>query len=254
MALKILQDRVKSTVRGSIAALGLAAASVAPYGVAVATPAGNAQDFDPVAAYDGRIAFDVLRNGTPVGSHLVTFEKDGRELVASSHMRLSVEMLFITLYRLDYRSVSRWRNNRMAGLQVTVDENGSPFSLSADALSDGNALRVQAGEDSYVARQPVYPTDHWNPGVLTERRVLNTLTGRINEVRIEQRGRELVPTERGPVDATHFAYTGELTTEVWYDDFGRWVRMRFKGSDGSTIEYRCRRCQGDTATEAGDAR
>jgi hypothetical protein len=58
--------------------------------------------------------------------------------------------------------------------------------------------------------------------------------------------REFVDTERGPVMATRYAYHGDLETEVWYDDFGRWVKMRFAGRDGSTIEYVCTLCQGGT--------
>jgi hypothetical protein len=41
-----------------------------------------------------------------------------------------------------------------------------------------------------------------------------------------------------------------LNTEVWYDDLGRWVKMRFNGPDGSAIEYVCRRCQGSDAKKA----
>jgi len=59
-----------------------------------------------------------------------------------------------------------------------------------------------------------------------------------------------VETERGDVFATHYVYSGELDTEVWYDDEGRWVKMRFKGRDGSTIEYVCRRCQGPGPSQA----
>jgi geranylgeranyl diphosphate synthase type II len=59
--------------------------------------------------------------------------------------------------------------------------------------------------------------------------------------------REYVATERGQVPATYYRYTGDLLAELWYDDDGRWVKMRFKGRDGSMIEYVCRRCQGPDA-------
>ena len=57
----------------------------------------------------------------------------------------------------------------------------------------------------------------------------------------------MVATERGPVMATRYAYSGELQTEVWYDECGRWVKMRFAGRDGSIIDYVCRQCQGGGA-------
>ena len=234
---------MRNVLRELPKAFTLILAMIALPGSSAAARIAEIAKFDPISAYGGRIAFDVLRNVTPVGFHTVNFEKDGREVLVSSHMKLSLEMLFITLYRLDYISVSCWRDGQITGVNVSVDDNGTPFSLSAVVPTDGVGLRVQAGADTFFASQPVYPTDHWNPGVLNQIRVLNTLTGRINQVGIEQLGRQTVPTERGSVEATHYAYNGVLKTEVWYDDFGRWVKIRFMGTDGSTIEYRCRRCQ-----------
>ena len=79
-------------------------------GSAAAAPIAEIVKFDPMSAYGGHIEFDVLRNGTPVGFHTVNFEKDGREVLVRSNMKLSLEMWFITLYRLDYISDSRWRD------------------------------------------------------------------------------------------------------------------------------------------------
>ena len=116
-------------------------------------------------------------------------------------------------------------------------------------MRSGDRLRIENTTEFFTASVPLFPTNHWNPEVLRQTRVLNTLTGRINRVRIEPQAQETVATEHGDVPATRYAYTGELETEVWYDDAGRWVKMRFKGRDGSTIEYVCRRCQGGTVVK-----
>ena len=92
-------------------------------------------------------------------------------------------------------------------------------------------------------KSPLFPTNHWNAGVLGQTRVLNTLTGKINNVSILSKGIETVSTENGPIKATRYVYSGDLDNEVWYDDLGRWVKMRFKASDGSTINYVCKSCQ-----------
>jgi hypothetical protein len=114
--------------------------------------------------------------------------------------------------------------------------------LSANRTGKDMSIRSSAGTTEFQGR--LFPTNHWNSNVLHERRVLNTLTGQINKVRIEARQRERVTTERGEIEATRYAYTGELQTEVWYDDMGRWVKMRFAGRDGTPIDYVCQRCQG----------
>ena len=117
-------------------------------------------------------------------------------------------------------------------------------------MSQGNRLRIDNTDEAFTVDLPLFPTNHWNAQVLGQDRVLSTLTGRVNEVRIQPQGRETVATERGDLPATRYTYTGDLETEIWYDDAGRWVKMRFEGRDRSTIEYVCRRCQGGSFSKA----
>jgi len=146
------------------------------------------------------------------------------------------------------------RNDLISNLVETVkgaagQEQAVFGEIAAARAADG--LAVRNGQRSYVTPGQVFPTSHWHGAVVSEQRVLNTLTGLVNEVRIEARGREPVETERGMVAAGRYAYSGDLNTDVWYDDCGRWVKLRFQARDGSTIDYVCRRCQGGVATRAG---
>ena len=204
--------------------------------------ASTGADFDPIVLYGSEISFDVLRKGRPAGSHTVTFERTGHGVFVRSNFELKVDLLFVTVYRFLYRSEALWQEGNLRRLTAEVDDNGSSFSIGANR--DGNSVFVEHGQKTYEVAEPLFPTNHWNPHVLGQERVLNTLTGRINRVTIEPKIREPVTTEWGDVTATRYAYTGDLDTEVWYDDLGRWVKMRFRARDGSTIEYVCRRCQG----------
>jgi len=38
------------------------------------------------------------------------------------------------------------------------------------------------------------------------------------------------------VPATRYRLTGALPKDIWYDDQGRWLKSRFRGRDGSTVE------------------
>lgn len=203
---------------------------------------------DPLGLYGPDIEFDVFRNGSKVGFHRVRFEQSGEELVVSSIFQLEVDVLFFTAFRYVYESEGQWRDGRLVHLRATVNDNGKPSLIEA-AATDGS-MTITNGDARLTVDDTFYPTNHWNADVLSHTRVLNTLTGRINEVTIERRGREDVSTERGAVMATRYAYAGDLETEVWYDDAGRWVKLRFSGRDGSVIEYACRRCQGHNRPQA----
>ncbi len=211
---------------------------------------GFPRDSDPLALYGPKIEFDVYRKGARVGFHRVRFERIGDELRVSNTFEVEVGLLFFTAFRYLYQSDSRWRDGRLVYLRATVDDNGKRTLV--EAAHDGARITIRAGDARAAFAGTLYPTNHWNSAVLGETRVINTLTGRINEVRILPQGRETVATERGRIMAIRYAYTGELDAAVWYDDAGRWVKLRFLGRDGSVIEYVCRRCQGGIGPQAAN--
>lgn len=227
--------------RAAILALALLPAGTA--GASVDSVRAGA--IDPFSLYGKEIRFDVVRNGEKVGSHQVRFDGTSRDLTVRSDFTLKIDLLFVTVFEYSYRSEGRWRQGRLETLTASVDDHGQRSRLSVEP--EGARLRINSGDEVYYAAAPLYPTNHWNATVTAEKRVLNTLTGKLNAVQIERKARERVETERGMISATRYAYTGELETEVWYDDAGRWVKMRFRGRDGSSIDYVCRRCQGGEA-------
>lgn len=201
-----------------------------------------AETANPLSLYGAGIDFDVYRQGKKVGYHEVRFDRTGEDLVVSSRFHLEIRFFFLSAYQYRYEAESRWREGQLLRLEAAVNDNGARLSLAAER--SGDRITVRNADGTFTAKAPIHPTNHWNAAVLPERRVLNTLTGRINYVGIERRGREKVATEGGDVSATRYAYTGDLEADVWYDDFGRWVKLRFAARDGSIIEYACRRCQG----------
>ncbi len=230
-------DRLFSRMRR--AAIGLILACM-PY-------SGQAAGTDPLFLYDGELAFDVMRDGQRVGHHVSTFSGGGNRIVAVHRFELEIRF-FIFTYDYLYESVGTWQDGELIELVAQTDDNGDTSSVTM--MRSGDAITISGPEGLLRTTPPLYPTNHWHAGVLTQPRVLNTITGAINAVRIEKREREAVETELGPVVATRYAYTGDLQTEVWYDDAGRWVKMRFKGRDGTMIDYVCRRCQGGTVKSA----
>jgi len=203
---------------------------------------------DPLKLYGPTIEFDVFRKGEWVGFHRVRFERSGEDLVVSNMFEVEIRVLVFTAFRYVYQSESRWRRGQLVGLIASVSDNGK--SLLTEAMLEDGRMMVKNADGGIAVDGTLFPTNHWNVAVLPETRVLNTLTGRINSIRIEPRGREDVPTEWGDVSATRYVYTGDLGAEVWYDDAGRWVKLRFKGRDGTAIEYVCRRCQGPEVKQA----
>lgn len=192
--------------------------------------------------YDGRIEFDVLRNGKPVGEHVTTFRRTDAGLEARSRMELTVRILRIPVYRFTYRSRDLWCGDDLVALEASVDDNGSASTVRAFRADDGLMVERDGARERVGAG--LIPTNHWNPRVLEQDAVLNTITGRVNAVNISrcEHGSPLI--DAVVPDAQCHAYSGDLETRAWYDSDGRWVGLAFAGEDGSEIVYVCRRCRG----------
>jgi len=197
---------------------------------------------DPLVLYGEELRFSVVRNGEAVGSHIVKFNRDGDEVVVHTDFEIAVDFLFLTAYRYRYDSRARWRGDQLLDLEAVTDDDGDVSVVMARRQQDFVEILGPGGPIS--APSPLFPTNHWHAAVIDQTQVLNTITGRVNRVTIVELGEATVETESGGIPATHYRYAGDLNTEVWYDPKGRWVKLRFAGEDGSTIEYRCEKCLG----------
>lgn len=219
-------------------------------GGAVTLGAPAQADIDPFALYGDGIDFEVLRNGDPVGTHTVRFAERTDGLRVISRMDIAINFLFFEAYSYTYNSVADWRDGRLRTLDVQVDDNGDIYQVTGQKTEDLQNLVLAGPDGETTVPVGLFPTNHWNVGVLGSTQVINTLTGKVDSVQIINKGQVEVETEQGVIEATHYAYTGDLQTEVWYTADGRWIKMRFETEDGSVIDYRCKRC-GLTAAYAG---
>ena len=204
-------------------------------------------DLHPLSLYGKTLAFDVHRDGTFVGNHTVSFTRDGDSLVVEAQFGIAVKFLTFTAYSLDYSSKARWRDGKLFYLEARTDDDGELSVVKARRSLQ--SIRVTAPDGREVVAGDIFPTNHWNVAVTRSAEVLNTITGQVNKVQMRDLGYELITAEGIEIDARRWAYTGDLQNEVWYDDEGRWVKMRFAGKDGSLIEYVCTKCLGEGSAQ-----
>ena len=194
-------------------------------------------------AYGEDLLFEIRREGRKIGTHRVEFNWEDGVFRVETRTRIKVKFLFFTAYRFEYTSSELWQDGLIDRVLAFTDENGKEREYSIDY----EARRVTVQDGSNVVRYDMettpYPTNHWHPQVLSTSRVVNTLSGNLNNVEISPVSWELVPAGEGERRAMRFDYNGDLNdVSAWYDEQGRWVGLRFKGSDGSEITYECIRC------------
>ena len=195
---------------------------------------------NPFDLYGSTIEFDVFRKGTKVGYHNVTFSGSPSNFWVTTRFDLEIKVLFFRAYAFKYFSKANWKDGVLSQINVVVDDDGEPFLL--EGVRETEEIMIKSTKSNYRAQLPLFPTNHWNAGVLNQKVVLNTLTGELNQVEIIAKGIETLSSEHGEIKGQRYSYTGDLDTDVWYDEMGRWVGMEFKGRDGSSIKYVCKLC------------
>lgn len=226
-----------------VLAAAIVAAAVGLPGLAAAGPSSAvaAAGVDPFALYGSSISFDVYRDGQRIGRQRTTFSRAADSGIrVHAALDLKVKVLGFTAYSFDYVSTALWRNGEVERLQVEVDDDGKVTQIDGRATTRG--FRVTGPNGSALAPAGILPTNHWNQRQVRQPRLLNTLTGEVEAVTVTDLGEATVETGSGPRRARHYRYTGGFEAESWYDDGGRWVKLRFKGRDDSTIDYVCRAC------------
>jgi len=202
--------------------IGLGALAIAPAHAALPVPAGRV------------LAFDIMRKGKKIGSHVLRFEPAGDDLKVLIDVVLTVGFGPITLFKYKHDAVEHWRGGEWASVEATTVQNGKTMRVAARRTAGG--VSVDGPKGKFVAPANTLAATHWNRRML-DGPFLNTQTGEVQRPKIERRGEVMVAARGGPIRADHYAMTGEVALDTYYDAGPTWAGLRFKGGDGSAITY-----------------
>lgn len=203
---------------------GVMAALPVPAGASLPIPPGD------------RLGFDILRKGSRLGAHVLTFERSGNDLVVRVAMELVVKAAFITLYKYKHSAVERWSGDQVVALDTQTDDGGTRYVVTGRRTGAGLVIEA-TGKPKFVAPVDASPATHWNRRQL-DGPWINTQDGKIFRPKVAVSGPEAVPTARGgPVKASRYAMTGDVAMDLWYDARPSWAGLSFTGKDGSVIKY-----------------
>jgi len=183
----------------------------------------------------GGLAFDILRDGAPIGRHTVAFRHVGASLQVEIAIDIEVGLAFLTLFRYRHRNRELWQGGRLVALETTTDDNGDYHEVRARRRADD--LWVEGGEGAFAAPADILPTSYWNPATPAQTRLLDTQHGRLLQVSVAPAGRETVTLAGEEVAARRFAMSGDLALDLWYTPRGRWLKVAFEAR-GGRVNYR----------------
>ena len=174
-------------------------------------------------AVPNRLAFQVFRNGTKVGEHLMTFAGDDAARTISTNVAMTVKVGPVPVYKYKHTATEKWVAGKWASIDTNTNGNGKLTKASARAM--GSYVQITGPAGSQRGPADAAPLSHWNPANFS-RPLFNQQEGKMLKVRCTQ------------VAPGHWAIRGETEIDDFYDASGNWLALRGKLEDGSKMEYK----------------
>ncbi|WP_341912460.1 DUF6134 family protein [Ferrovibrio terrae] len=180
--------------------------------------------------------FQVLRNGTPIGHHIVTIRRNGERTDVNVDIRLRVTVAgVLTLYRYIHDSHEIWEGDRLVSLKSTTDNDGDAEYLNATAAAAG--LQVDGSRFKGMLPADTMPTSYWRSDFVQRATIMDSQNGRRLDLVVKPSQLEMASVATSDLPAYRYDVTGEVDLTLWYGRDGRWVKTAFPAKDGSKIEY-----------------
>ncbi len=184
------------------------------------------------------LGFAVVRKGSKIGEHLLTFDDAGNgNLTIHVAVQLKVGIGPIALFRYTHNATETWKNAQLVSLETQTNDDGKPYKVTGRKSPDAGFLVEGTKAPLYTAPENALPATHWNRKML-DGPMINTQDGRLMHPTITPIGKDAIPVATGArITANHFSLTGDAVLDTWYDDTANWAGLSFKAGDGSDVVY-----------------
>jgi hypothetical protein len=172
------------------------------------------------------LEFDVLREGSPIGTHRVTIDENAGETRVEIAIDLAVRFAFLTVYRYTHRSTETWRDGRLVALDAQTDDDGARTQVEARAVAGGVAVRGSGGD--YLAAADTIPTSYWHRDKVARDKLLDTQSGKLIDVAATRLSQD--------ASGAKWRISGDLEADLAYGPTGEWTALTFVAR-GARIVY-----------------
>lgn len=180
----------------------------------------------PARAAPAAIRFRIMRQGSQIGTHGVTFSEANGELTARTDVDITVRLLGVTVFRFNHRFTEVWTGDRLRLATSRHDRNGTVTEMVARAAE--GAILVQGPQGPQRLPAEAAPLSWWNPRLFT-RPLFDTETGELLRRRWMR-----IPLPDG---AVRWRATEGEESEGTYAADGTWLDWKTKAEDGSIVTY-----------------
>jgi len=199
-----------------------------------ATQSASADAGFPFTPPRGRFIYTITRDGDPIGTQKLDFISDAADqLTVITDVEIDVRMLGLSFYKFTQHTEEHWQQGMLQSLLSQTLDDGEERKV--DLVRKGDRLTGKYNDKKRDVPANLIPSTLWHPDAIKQSVVLDTVRARQHQVNVADKGEVALTLPSGQVEARHYAFTGELNRDVWYDAGGIIVQAEMKAKDGSII-------------------
>jgi hypothetical protein len=221
-------DIARMRIMATFFALALAAPQV--------MPATAAADELALASFPppGRLDYRVIRDGDDVGTQSVEFIRKDDMLTVRTNANIVVTLLGIPVYRFTHAAEEHWQNGQLVAFASQSNDDGEPRKVALKR--EGDRLRGTYNRRTVDLPATLIPASLWHPATVHQTVLLDPIKARDRQVAVADKGMETIKVKGQPVQAHHYAMTGQIVRDIWYGPDGQVVQVQLPGKDGSKVQ------------------
>jgi len=184
----------------------------------------------------GALAFRLIRHGSDIGRHTLSFDREGDTLTIRVSVDALVTLLSVPIVRYTHRVTEIWQGETLASLTGETDKNGRHQWVNARRTGEGLVV-LGSQTQRYVAPEPAGCTSYWNKRLL-DRPMISLEDGVLLRPKVAVRRAETIPLASGDhIVADQYTLSGPFDVDLWYDQTDTWASLAVTAADGSSVHY-----------------
>lgn len=191
-----------------------------------------AADIAPAATKTHQ-AYDIIRQGSTIGTNTVDVERRGDTVQVKIGTKILVKVMFVEAYRYDHDSTETWKAGQLVAFNSQTNDNGTKHSVTVTSSAD--KLDISADGKHSDVPASLRPASFWNKAFDAQKELFNPATGKRLAVQVKDLGDEKITINGAPRQGRHYKISGDMDRDVWFDG-DTLLRLKLVGSDKSIID------------------
>lgn len=180
--------------------------------------------------------FKVYLDDDEIGFHQFIVKTSDTERTIYTTARFDVKFLFFTAYSYQHSNIEMWDKQCLLNINSKTDDNGKLFKVNGKQ-SEKNFI-IETNQLQTVTDKCIKTFAYWDPSFLNSNMLLNSQTGELINIQVENLGFDDIQVNNKTVTANNYRITGDkLQIDLWYSNENRWLSLQSTTEDGYMIRY-----------------